>query len=1176
MLGAVAALETRRLWHALFACAVLAVFPQLAFADAPPENVKKPILSACEHDYPPFCITESGKADGFSVELFTAAVHAMGRDVHFRLGSWAKVKAALEKGEIEALPLVGRTPERENVFDFTVPYLSLHGAIVVREDTDNIHSLADLRGKQVAVMKGDNAEEFVRRANLGATVITTGTFTDALKELATGRHDAVIVQRLLCLQILRQNGITNLRVVGGPLEEFKQDFCFAVREGDRETLSLLNEGLAIVVADGTFRRLQKKWFGPIERMGRDHIMVGGDYDYPPYEFLDEKGQPAGYNVELTRAIARQVGVTARIRLGPWADIRKRLLTGEIDLIQGMFYSSERDKQVDFSQAHTVIHHVAVVRKGDVPPADVRDLGGKRLVIMRGDIMHDFAVKHSLQDHVTLVETLEEALRQLADGQHDCALLARVPALYWIQKRGWDNLRVSDMPMISPEYCYAALPENRDTLDEFRDGLAALKQTGEYRAIYDKWLGGYAKPELTFWTIARYALIVVAPLLVILAGALLWSMSLNRQVARRTGELRRETALLEAQLNSTLDGILIVDENGKKIVQNQRAIDLWQTPQHIADSDDDEKDLQHAKELAVNPEEFIEKVHDLYTHPSKTSRDEVELKNGSILDRYSAPVLGKDGRHYGRIWTFRDITRRKQSEEKVKASEARLREVLDASPFPIAVADAEDNNIHYWSKSALALFGHTPPNTAEWYRIAYPDPDYRREVIDRWRPFLQAARASGSAINTGEYHITCQDGSVRICEIYAAARADILIVTFNDITERKRTEDALRKSEERLRQTEKMQAIGQLAGGIAHDFNNQLTGVLGYADMLANRLENPELLHYAENIKKASKRAAELTQQLLAFGRKGKNLSIPVEIHRIISDVSSMMERSFDKRIRIAQNLSAQCAIVTGDPTQIHNALLNLGLNARDAMPEGGELLFETKTIEMDDSFIRNHFHDVTPGPYVRIAVTDTGIGMTADTQKRIFEPFFTTKEPGQGTGLGLASVYGTIKNHGGAINVYSEVGHGTTFHLYLPLSASAESEEKEASRAVIKGTEHILIVDDEEMVRELAADMLHELGYQVTTCEDGKTALEVYRDSWQNIDLVLLDMIMPDLDGRDTFAAMREINPDIRAILSSGYSINGKAQAILDEGVKAFVGKPFDQAELSEAVAYVLRGGGYS
>lgn len=504
-----------------------------------------PVLSASEYDFPPFCVvTEDGQADGFSVELLRAALKAMGREVSFRVGPWSEVKQSLIDGEVEVLPLVGRTPEREKVFDFTVPYLTLHGVIVVREDTTGILSLADLAGRQVAVMRGDNAEEFLRRVNLAdINIVTTRTFDDALRELAAGRHDAVVVQKLVALQLMNQPGLSHLRIAGPPLPDFAQSFCFAVRSGDKELLSVLNEGLSIVIADGTFQRLYGKWFAPFEHRQeeRRRIVVGGDSAYPPFEYLDKNGEPAGFNVDLTRAIARQLGVEVMIRLGPWDEIRKALARGEIDVVQGMFHSTAREAFFDFSPAHSVVSHAIVARAGTPMPRNLSELAGRSLLVMAGDIMHDAAMEMGFADQLTAVVSQEEALRLLAAGQADYALVAKLPALYWIEKNGWRNLRVSGHSVRSPEYCYAVPKNNARLLALFSEGLANLRASGEYRQIYAAWLGAYEKSPLALRDILKALLWIVVPILLLLVGALLWSRTLRKTVRKRTEELRAEIA-----------------------------------------------------------------------------------------------------------------------------------------------------------------------------------------------------------------------------------------------------------------------------------------------------------------------------------------------------------------------------------------------------------------------------------------------------------------------------------------------------------------------------------------------------------------------------------------------------------------------------------------------------------
>lgn len=391
-------------------------------------------------------------------------------------------------------------------------------------------------------------------------------------------------------------------------------------------------------------------------------------------------------------------------------------------------------------------------------------------------------------------------------------------------------------------------------------------------------------------------------------------------------------------------------------------------------------------------------------------------------------------------------------------------------------------------------------------------------------------------------------------------------------------EKMRTLEDQLHQSQKMEAIGQLAGGIAHDFNNMLSGISGYAQLIKRRFtaEKPELKMYADSMLAAAKSASELTDKLLAFARKGKFQTVAIDIHDTIRTVIELLTRTIDKRITIGQQFCAQKAVIIGDPTQVQNLILNLALNARNAMPGGGELLFKTDTaVIRNNDLFAHHQYEIKDGNYLVLSVIDTGIGMTEEVKKRLFEPFFTTQNSGKGTGLGLASVYGTVKNHGGFIEVESQVGKGATFKVNLPLAAdrTAPIDTMQKTQELIRGEGHILVVDDEEMIRRLSEEILSFLGYTVHTCSDGIEAIDYYRANEQKVDLVILDVMMQKMDGYETYRHLRGIRDDVRVIIMTGYSLKEDTHQTIVKGVAGFIKKPFEGAELSRLIHEVMTTG---
>ena len=472
--------------------------------------------------------------------------------------------------------------------------------------------------------------------------------------------------------------------------------------------------------------------------------------------------------------------------------------------------------------------------------------------------------------------------------------------------------------------------------------------------------------------------------------------------------------------------------------------------------------------------------------------------------------------------------------------------------------------------------------------------------------------SGSLDSPSELRFRHQDGSWRTLEAVSNNLLDHpavagIVVNARDISKRKQAEAALQQSHHQLEdrvaertaelfkanarlrkeiearkqmvrekeqlqghliQAQKMKAIGTLAGGIAHDFNNLLMGIQGNVDIMALDM-GPDHAHRDrfDTIRNCVRSGTGLTQQLLGYARLGKYEVKAADPNELINKSADMFGRT-RQELRIISNYQKDVWTVNVDRGQIEQVLLNLLINAWQAMPEGGNIHLETVNETLDDH--QAVAHQVSPGRYVRISISDTGIGMDKATMERIFDPFFTTKTMKRGTGMGLASAYGIIRNHGGDIDVYSEIGHGATFNIYL--KALNETVAKAAVKPVTprQGNETILLVDDDALIVDVGQEMLRALGYDVLTAGDGKTALSLYRNHRDRISLVILDMIMPDMGGGMVYDQLKVLNPDIKALLASGYSIDGQATEILDRGCNGFIQKPFDLQSLSEKVRTIV------
>lgn len=993
------------------------VFAQIA------EPGKKVIIVGCEIDYPPFCeVDKAGKATGFSVELIQAAAKAMNYEVVFKTGTWSEVKGLLETGNIDALPLVGRTPEREAIFDFTVPYLAMHGAIVIRSDRKDIGTLQDLIGKEVAVMKNDNAEEFLLRNRFDLKIESYPTFSAALKNLSSGKHDAVLIQRLVALRLLSKDKLANLTVLNQPIEDFRQDWCFAVQESDKETLAMLNEGLAIVVADGTYQSLHAKWFASLQIVAERPIIVGGDNNYPPFEFLDAEGNPTGFNVDIIRAVAKEVGLDIRIHLGEWSQIINRFDMGEIDLIEGMLYSPERGIRFAFSPSHSINHCVSVVREDSgTPPENLAQLKNKKIVVQNFDIMHDFVKANGLEPFTTVFDTQERALRELVAGNYDVALVARLPASYLIEKNNWNNLEVAQQPLVSSEYCFAVSHRQKALLAKLGEGLKLIVDSGEYRRIQSKWMGIETDPFQRYAKVLHYVSMFTGPLLLSILAMFAWSWSLKKQVGKQTEDLKKSAE----QFRSLIEGApyaIFVQSEGKFVYLNRAA----------------------AKLFASNSEEnpVGQPVFDRFASSSKVEAGQKNL--GLIVEKKNAPPMPAT------------ITR------------------IDGVEVPVEISSV---------------------------------------------PTLFAER----------------EGT---------------LVFIRDISRQLQLEN-------QLLQSSKMEAVGHLAGGVAHDYNNMLSVILGYTELAMNSLEaeNPVLDDLRE-VYSAAQRSAEITSQLLAFARKQAIVRKSLNVNRTVESMSKMLRRLIGEDIELVLQLEKDLWQVNMDSAQIDQILANLCVNARDAISGIGRIVIQTRNVVVAGEESLNA--GLGPGEYVMLSVNDDGCGMSEETRSKIFDPFYTTKDVGKGTGLGLATVYGILKQNNGEIKVISELEKGTTFQIFFSRFDQEEEGQLEISEELLEGNgEIILLVEDELAILKLTIKVLEGLNYRAIAANSPNEALQIANDLNKKIDLLITDVIMPEMNGSELIEKLRETRPELRCMFMSGYTSDIIGQHGVLEADVDFIEKPY-------------------
>jgi len=1139
------------------------------------------------------------------------------------------------------------------------------------------------------------------------------------------------------------------------------------------------------------------------------LHVSGDYNFPPYEYLDENGDPTGYNVDLIKAVAAVMGVDVEVTLRPWAEVRQAIETNEIDAIIGMFYSETRDQEVDFSIPHTIVYHAIFTRGGNTAIRSLDDLKGKEVIVQQGDIMHDYVLENNLTDQIITVETPEEALRLLAVGQHDGALIGKTQGLFLINEYKLSNIRSVGDPFYPTEYSFAVKEGDTETLALLNEGLNILKATGEYQEIYKKWLGILDPPGITVNAAFKYGFIIFLPVALLLIILGIWSWSLREQIAEITqaletedaektlGVLQRRRIWLPITGLFTLLALLIwaneIWELPSLLFRTSETPINWQEAlieslaifgvgaltlisftriskaRHEIERalHDSEKRYHRLFEDAIlgifqstpdgkiitvnpayaqmfgyaSPDELMAMVkdaaRDIYVNPELRPKrvqrilesatpvhaeNQYKRKDGSVFtgNLHAWTVKDKKGNVLYLEGFVEDITKRKKAEQAQQKYAERLRTLhaidgaILAAWSPEEIAQASLRHIRKlipcWgttiimfnpdlSKARLfavnikgeirteAQTGLELENIPNIEALQSGQVLIENDILDSIQPqsvvqYVQSANvrsylaapliAHGKligllglgaetpnaftpehieiahevanqiavALRQAQLHIDLETERQRLHTLVEYLPQGILLLDKNKrirlinpaaqnclpyLTESKvgeilthvadhTIEEILtppaeglwheleiqdspcqiitiagrligtsskiegwaivmqnvtkeREIQQRVQHQERLAVVGQMAGGIAHDFNNFLTTIMLYAQIPLRQpgLES-NLTHAFETILGESQKAAQLIQQILDFSRRTPIAAAPLDLRSFIKEIVKILSHTIPENIILTFKADTGSYIANADPTRIQQALMNLLVNARDAMPKGGKVHLTLSHAEKKQPN-EKMLTEMPPGDWICITVSDAGTGMAPEVMGHLFEPFFTTKSPGEGTGLGLAQVYGIVKQHAGYIGVETTSQQGTTFRIYLPtyVDDKEANHQKEIAPLPEGRGETILLVEDKQELRILAQELLESLGYQVLTADNGQKALERYHEV-NHVDLLLTDLIMPTIGGKELILMLRKENPKLKVIVMTGYGVDDEISAMAEREELDIIQKPFDAHYLAKKV----------
>ena len=893
--------------------------------------------------------------------------------------------------------------------------------------------------------------------------------------------------------------------------------------------------------------------------------------YEPFVFVRD-GQLVGFDVDLVNLIASLNGWNVRYETMTFPAKLRSIQSGSVDLgIGSIFKTSDRASRFAFTDAY-MDSGLVLVTPADSALHSSRDLGGHRVAVTTGTTSDDYVASLYTQDTTMEIEryvTSKEVIGAVVNGDADCAIHDYINAQYLINEHYLGTLIVQKGSLFKPflagrqPVAYAAARNMLPLLPQFNATLAELRRNGILAQLETKWFGSTISSYTNDEWMKTTMLTIGAIVLILLAAHLL----VSREHAARAA--RERTAYYQQLFSAVPEPALLVRDVGAQL-EIEAVNGVLCTLLHR-----DEKDLRGValKSIVVPGEADAPTTLTTFEEQSLGSTKWQFATSDGTLIPVEVMMSSLQTPTKRALIIARDLRDQIKAEQTVRAAYEQYHALFNEAPDPTLILT--DHIITQANYATMRVLATTPPKllgrtVAEISPTLQPDGRSSVQVMRELEQ--QALTGTGQRF---DWVLLTSDGRQVICEAslqsIPSAGPAVVQAIFRDVTDQRIMEERSRQLERELLQSQKMEAVGRLAGGIAHDFNNIMGGIMGHASLLkVDAVEGTDLYEGLSTIELAARRAAGLTRRLLSFSRKDASTTTDIDVGGVLGDTLAITIPGFDQRILLVQNLAPDLAYVPGDQTQLEEVFLNLIINARDAMkPKGGTLTIDACNVNIDESFCSSHGIPLLPGgSYVQITVADTGCGLTPEAKNHLFEPFFTTKP--DGTGLGLSIVWRVVHDHKGTITVASEPNRGTTFTLYLPAVPRAEAQRR-VRQASVSGSlprsvrgETVLIVDDEDVVRSVAVKVLSGLGYHIIDTANPLDAIAIYKESWHSIDLVLVDMMMPHMNGKELFDKLHELNPLIVAILMSGYDATDTPLATT--GFVGFIPKPYTLQELATRV----------